>query len=1682
MGEALSTPAKTFTGPAQVPGSASITSVIAQGSGGNGSLEVTWVAPISLNGAVLTGYKVNAVDTTNGSQPAPTGCSVGPDVLNCTLTGVKVADAYTVTVEVDTQDQSDPLNPIDLDAVKTTQPVPGAPTSIAVTAQTSGLLVSWNNVGPADRYVIKATDGVSGITTTANSGAKSTNLLVESPSHPFEVTVQAIVGNATGITSPAALVPAAPESLVATVGAVVGSGKLKVIWSDSTTLPSPDSYLVTIKPSDAGISPSNCSVTYLSSNECTFTGLTNGIKYTVQVASKIGSLTNAVTTSATPYDAPNQITKPSIAVFPSAVGGQLTVTWTAPANNGSTITQYDIKTSPLSSTTTFTGSCAVQCSATVSGLVRSRSYTVSITATNGPGSVSNPSVASNSATPYSYPGKVTVPKVTVQSDGTMSVDWCAPVNDVGNPWGASVSKYEIQTNSVQMGTQPFLVDSHVTPILVDGCADSYHYEFANKVSIVSPPSVTIYARNGKDSASSEIVNPRGAPRNGLITPGAAAGSGSLNVAWSAPGAGMYTYTAKAFLGAKKKGSCQPTGALTSCTITGLTNGSTYSVQVTADSTAESSTAAFGTAIPYTRPDAAVLSGLTRDTVDNDITFNVSWTDGESIGGRPLEGYTCTLKSITTVSGSPVEKVVAGQDPITEIPLASPQCSFENANAIKAIRDSDCVADITFGCRYKIEVKTFNGPGSFSTVTSYEVTPPTEPNAPTITSITDGNGSADLNFKWSQVDTGGMPIILFSVYAVDSTNAKCISDFDTEGSSAPACNVYPCVTLPSTLTAVNGGATSCHVANLNNGMSYRFVIRAKNSVGWSTWSAWSADIAQPVGGPTGGIVKISAASKTVVVSVGTDPDVAQFSVNNADLLPGFRLTISTSCIRAISSPGANDTSACVSPNNPAENCTASLNAPGPSANQATIAAWRSFLASPTCEIKNLQDGTQYTYVVTVSDTWTSAPGSLAAKVFEPVTATPNGPPGTPTNLNVTTGPDNTLEVSFGPANANGGTITGYQVQVTTSTPDLPGTFGCNGGPVTPDNTGMTCEVVGLVPGLAYSVQVFAVGTNGSSGAASTVYTLGVASPPTNVVAQSVNRQVLISWDSGSLDGFPITSYVARIANTGRTCTTRGDRTKLISGDPSAIAPGLSCAIPVSCAVNNSPCAFNVQVAAVTSVTNPLTNVVTDVYSAYASAEQAILVVAPPSAPRNVVVYDQPNALIVRWSPPSSIGLGVTFYRVQATASGVSPSPACVSVAKPGGGTCALQIKKAGAYSVSVTPYDTAGPGTPFTETASTGTAPWAPQNLQAYPDDSGVTLSWSPGSTSLTGFTTPTVTGYQCSIVGSNLAPAASGSTSCSFTGLDPNKTYVLTVASYQSASAAKVLCIDAPTISMKPIKFSTLGTPTSWDGGKFAAPSGAAYSPDGQVLFTIDAGVTTKSGTGIIKVTKAGKTTLLVLPQGTSFTKLKGIAVRTNGPSWQILVADAGTGSIHSLYVDPATPDFVTQASLVSTDFNAPSAIALSSDTASLFVADPQGAKLSVIDLTDNSVTPIAVTGKLLAPASISLSADGKSLYLVDTGTKTVDVLPVAGGQIQALSIEPSPALTCTNCSFKPIAITSINSGYLVVGDERGRLFMLNSGGGMKAITFAGVVLKGVGGLAYSSTTSKLVATTLNGAVVTSVS
>ena len=111
---------------------------------------------------------------------------------------------------------------------------------------------------------------------------------------------------------------------------------------------------------------------------CTVTGLTNDTPYTFTVTA-----TNIIGTS-DPSTASSPVTPIAVPNAPTGVtavgfNGSATFKWTAPADNGSAITGYTVKSGSKQCTTTTATTC------TVIGLTNKTTYTFSVTATNGNG-------------------------------------------------------------------------------------------------------------------------------------------------------------------------------------------------------------------------------------------------------------------------------------------------------------------------------------------------------------------------------------------------------------------------------------------------------------------------------------------------------------------------------------------------------------------------------------------------------------------------------------------------------------------------------------------------------------------------------------------------------------------------------------------------------------------------------------------------------------------------------------------------------------------------------------------------------------------------------------------------------------------------------------------------------------------------------------------------------------------------------------------------------------------------------------------------------------------------------------------------------------------------------------------------------------------------------------------------
>ncbi|MEN9710137.1 MAG: hypothetical protein RL441_129, partial [Actinomycetota bacterium] len=179
-----------------------------------------------------------------------------------------------------------------------------------------------------------------------------------------------------------ATAPGAPTS----VTAVAGNLQATVTWAApaSNGGSAITGYTVTSNPGAKTCTSATTS--------CIVTGLTAGTTYTFTVTA---TNTNGTSAASAASSAVIILGTPSAPATVTAVrgDGQLTVSWSASAANGSTITGYTATTTPGTKTCSTTGTATLSC--TIIGLTNGTAYTVSVVAlsANGNSSSSNPSAA-----------------------------------------------------------------------------------------------------------------------------------------------------------------------------------------------------------------------------------------------------------------------------------------------------------------------------------------------------------------------------------------------------------------------------------------------------------------------------------------------------------------------------------------------------------------------------------------------------------------------------------------------------------------------------------------------------------------------------------------------------------------------------------------------------------------------------------------------------------------------------------------------------------------------------------------------------------------------------------------------------------------------------------------------------------------------------------------------------------------------------------------------------------------------------------------------------------------------------------------------------------------------------------------------------------------------------------------
>jgi len=193
-------------------------------------------------------------------------------------------------------------------------------------------------------------------------------------------------------------------------------------------------------------------------------------------------------------------------------------------------------------------------SCSFSGLTNGNSYTVSVTTTNALGS--SPAVSA-SATPAFVLLLPTNLKATPM-DGAALISWTIPA-------GATLSTTTLYYVTASPGAGYCYVNgTSSTSCVVSGLTNGSSYSF-------SIQAITTATHVGPSSPVT--ATPAPAP----VTPSKltlAAGSSSITASWQGPAGASYTATAQ-------PGGFSCTTSTTSCTITGLSNGTSYSVTVAA---------------------------------------------------------------------------------------------------------------------------------------------------------------------------------------------------------------------------------------------------------------------------------------------------------------------------------------------------------------------------------------------------------------------------------------------------------------------------------------------------------------------------------------------------------------------------------------------------------------------------------------------------------------------------------------------------------------------------------------------------------------------------------------------------------------------------------------------------------------------------------------------------------------------------------------------------------------------------------------------------------------------------------------------------------------------------------------------------------------------------------------------
>ena len=312
---------------------------------------------------------------------------------------------------------------------------------------------------------------------------------------------------------------------------------------------------------------------------------------------------------------PKPPVKPAAPVATAGPGsGVLSVSWATPSDNGSKIISYAVTSDPTGAVCTPSPTDSTSC--VVTGLTPNVSYQFSVVATNAVGD-SSPSDYSTATTVLGTPTGVTGLQSS-PSDTTVVLAWTAITNGSVEAGYGTVSyevRHKLTSSSIWSAWSAAASNSATVGSLTNGSL--YDFEVRAKNQVADGPAAAV-------SDTPRTVP--GSPASLALT----AGYRQLSVAWTPPtsdgGASITDYRVRYRVGSSGAWSdgnytcVSLVASARNCVLTGLTDATTYQVEVVAENVAGFGAAA--TSSLDTAGSLSVVTSLSASQSDAGVAFSV----------------------------------------------------------------------------------------------------------------------------------------------------------------------------------------------------------------------------------------------------------------------------------------------------------------------------------------------------------------------------------------------------------------------------------------------------------------------------------------------------------------------------------------------------------------------------------------------------------------------------------------------------------------------------------------------------------------------------------------------------------------------------------------------------------------------------------------------------------------------------------------------------------------------------------------------------------------------------------------------------------------------------------------------------------------------------------------------------